>query len=399
MNKERQLELAQISEARKSLRRYKDDEIFKKINDSFRIGELVSEHFGWEFDGKNFFDPSDQDKKRKGCFVPPDCNFLVQGGTHHLPDDRKGYDCFEFIKTVKGMTGRQAIDWFKSRCPELGQPEVAVHEGSSFEAEVMKLLEVKCEYTWGTEKLDEKMPMLLRGDFVFFPGETGAGKTTFSLFMARQNAAKGLKVLYFSLEMNAAGLVARYARERAGIKHSHIQNGTITEEQKFSYLQAVKELQEVKFLSLPKENTVSAIESVLDESVDLVFIDNFGFLQGFGEQQVVREEEISRDLLALCSRFPRMAMLVLHHWKKGGKKSVSSPRGIEEMKGSSKIGHNAFAVVQYFRNPQALGGECELLINKNRNWGYGGRQKVYYHNGLFYDFPQEVTSSSIRSIF
>jgi len=98
------------------------------INALIPIQEIVCSLFGWESDGRNFWEPGTS--KKKACFVPEEENFLVHGGTDHLPSDKKGYSVFQLVKVVKKLNNKETFEWFEEHYPDIKEQCTATDTSS-----------------------------------------------------------------------------------------------------------------------------------------------------------------------------------------------------------------------------------------------------------------------------
>lgn len=300
-----------------------------------------------------------------------------------------GGSTIDLVMYFKGMLVNEAIEWLrnefglkpKKKTKEIEIPKKSTHE--TLKEKVIKNLYAGtiAPFTWGTHELNDNMTILQRGDYVVLVGETGAGKTAFSLFMARENTRRGLKILFFSFEMTTEGLITRYARDRAGITRDQWKNASFTEDQKQKYIDAIDELSNVNFYEL-NEKTVANIETVITGDVDMVFIDNLGFLEASGEEENVRRENISRQIVELCKKRPNACIVVLHHFRKGANKV---PRTLDDIRGTGKIAHDSTCVIQYWRDREKEEKGTWIILHKDRQWGMFCKTPIVYKNAEFSD--------------
>jgi len=88
----------------------------ERINDQIKIQDIVSKLMGWQAKqdrrgGWKFYDVGSY--KEKACWVPANENFILHGGTEHLPDTYAGYNVFNFVKVVKGLTNKETFQYLK----------------------------------------------------------------------------------------------------------------------------------------------------------------------------------------------------------------------------------------------------------------------------------------------
>ena len=262
-------------------------------------------------------------------------------------------------------------------------------------------------YTWGTGKLDERFSPIQRGNYIVLAGETGTGKTVYSLFFAIENAKLGLKVLYLSLEMDNTGLMARYVRDRVGITIPELKTGEISDFKIRQIDKVVDSMPEtLKFVDVNGEdrNSVDIIEAILEkEKFDLIIIDNLGFIEGEGTSETEKQAYVSRRILETCRDNKDVCVTVIHHFRKGkGEKE----RSIDELMGSAKLSHDVNYVVQVWRkrgDPDMTAKDKAMLsiyIQKDRDHGVEAKQSVFYNRGEFLDYYGDKASyEEINRIF
>ena len=254
-----------------------------------------------------------------------------------------------------------------------------------------KLMEAEQVFTWGTKKLDEIFTPILKGRYIVLVGETGAGKTAWAFHLAKKNAELGNRVLYLSLEMTNESLLMRYALRKLGVTKLEWKEGKYDKEK---VRQLIRELP--KTLSFKKielkggEIDLEYISKTVREGYDMVFIDNFGFIQTTGgESMNERVATISRAMVAL-KKETNVVIFALHHFRKTS--SDKKERGLNAILGSSKISHDVDFAVQVHRNmdldPDSAPHErAELIVSlmKDRDFGDYSISPVYFVDGEFHD--------------
>jgi len=267
-------------------------------------------------------------------------------------------------------------------------------------------------FTWGTAELDDKFAPIQGDSFIVLAGESGAGKTAWTFDMAEKNAKIGHLVLYLSLEMSSDGILTRVAREYAGITKAQWRDKSkISETDKKIYKRRKSDLKENKNLVavgftsgvLPTiQNILAVIKKV---KPDLVFIDNFDLIIKKGENQTHEESSMSGQLLSMC-KTECVPIILVHHLKKGEEKSEKKMRGINALRGSGKIVHNADMVVMCWRKTVAdlfttAEEKAKFIIaqQKDRDFGDGGIHTCYFYKGSFYDKFQSVVSNAMNVFY
>jgi len=368
------------------------------------VSRLLCDVKGWTFNGRNFFK---ENGKAVACFVPKGENFLVHGGTEHLPDKFRGYSSFSLIKELVTGGDKETFAWFREKFPEVAKKDELVKKKTEMKTDYgsqLALISISslrkrvadeivrtdsCVYTWGTEDMDFNFPPLERGDFVALAGESGMGKTIFSLHLAMANAMQGLKVLYISLEMSNEAVLCRYARDKAGVTFQEWKNRGGVDRVKISmYKEALEGLPEslqfVEVIGAVPYDT-AFIKSLLDrDKFDMVIIDNFGFFEEEGESELERQKNMSRGILDLCRVNKKACIIVIHHYRKA-ESGKNKPRSPNALMGSAKLWHDVTYLAQIWRDVEKNNNESLFLIQKSRNFGGFYSRKIYYDKGEFID--------------
>ena len=250
-------------------------------------------------------------------------------------------------------------------------------------------------YTWGTKGLDNEITPIARNHFIILVGESGAGKTAYTFDMALKNAELGHKVHYLSLEMETENIFVRIARSFAGItKYQWRDKELIIDAQKTIYHNKIKELKEIKtFYPIGGAGSKCDINWIIGKikqsKSDLFFIDNMDLIMKDTDlTKLDNEEDISKRLSDITNEL-QIPVILVHHFKKGNDKSGA--RGIDSVRGSGKITHNADNVIITKRNKYEEDmsdlEKAEFFVSqlKDRDFGELGYGKVYFHKGSFYD--------------
>lgn len=252
----------------------------------------------------------------------------------------------------------------------------------------------KYKFSWGLDKIDNELGRFHTSQMILFVGKAGMWKTEFSFHMAKENAIRGNKVAYMSLEMKAADLVIRSARQYARINKLERSDKTLTEEQKedftkhYNYIVDIKNLEIVSF---DDETTIDVVEKYILELhskwTDLFFIDNLWFFT-WGEE-LERFAEISRKLKMLTNTYP-ISIILIHHIKKTLAVNEYKPGTSNDIRGNQKLVDDCDKVLQIRRNTdKKLTDPVErqtayLLIHKDREFWEFGEVEFYFKDGKYY---------------
>lgn len=253
--------------------------------------------------------------------------------------------------------------------------------------------------TWGVPSLDKHLTRLSMQRYVILTGETGSGKTAFSFHMAIENAKRGKKVLFLSLEMTNEALLLRYVYSVLNLTSEQIEDKAFTESQFKSIVGGLPP--SLNFKALESSGSVG-MDTIAEAIIgyDVVFIDNFGYIDE-GRETTVNEQmkSISRSLVALRD-ITGAAIIALHHFRKGGE-SVKKIRSLDALMGTGKLSHDVDFAIQVARerdmDPDEIDyerkkAELSIIMMKDRDRGNAGAcRAVYFRNGGFHsDFDGRV---------
>lgn len=174
------------------------------------IDNVVTRLFGWESDGKHFFEPGS--RKKSACFVAENENYLVHGGTSHIPSSQVGFRPFELVKEVKKLENSSVFQWFKDQYPEVR--EISNKEKSDKEKQVQQqiagrgdiasvfgeLQNSKFEQLMFDPQFDS-MKFIIRGAVTRIGAFSNIGKSKLAYFLARGLLKSGHRGILFSTEV------------------------------------------------------------------------------------------------------------------------------------------------------------------------------------------------------
>jgi replicative DNA helicase len=238
------------------------------------------------------------------------------------------------------------------------------------------------EFTTGLESLDGKIS-LNREQLLVIGARPGVGKTQFALKIAKENALRGKKVMFFSLEMSAKQLIERLLSMGAKIPAEHIQRRNLTEEDK----EKIR-----NFVSLVKDSLVivegsrSLSEIVLlskAEKPDMVIVDYLQIVKGRANQkEYERITETTQGLKRLAVD-EKLFVVALAQVNRESEKGADKHPTLANLKGSGQIEQDADTVIflhspelSYKQKgkevPEDLKNKMELIVAKNRHKGFLG---------------------------
>jgi len=159
----------------------------------------------------------------------------------------------------------------------------------------------------GFAKLDELTGGLKPGQLIVMGARPGMGKTSIALFIARNAAKQGKRVLFYSLEMLKADLLKILLAAETNISRTAIRDGKINSYNWDTISNTIPKIENlpIHWVDIPNLsiNRLTALTKSINRKnkVDLVIIDYLQLLRSSGKPQY-REQEvaaISRSLKAL----------------------------------------------------------------------------------------------------
>lgn len=228
-------------------------------------------------------------------------------------------------------------------------------------------------FTWGSEPMDIVLPNITRGQLVVLAATQGAGKTTWSIEMAKQNAIRGIKegfkVAYLSLEMDPERIIKRAVERTLAINKEDRRRGLIfdmegLEEKKTDSLARIEEFINTGLLMFPEKEEdwakLGALESIgklceMDNGPALLFIDNLAEIEAPQiRDEYMRLDHIMRELHEL-TRQTDTTIVLLHHMAKS---KMGEPLTINSVKGNNIIVTKPDTVVAIDRHNEANFNWC-----------------------------------------
>jgi len=238
------------------------------------------------------------------------------------------------------------------------------------------------EFTTGIGELDNKIS-LNRGHLLVVGARPGVGKTTFALNVAVENALRGKRVLFFSMEMPIIQIAERVLAIGTGIKFENIQMGRLTEEEKKKVREFVKLIKE-NLIIVEGDKSVAEIRFLTKrEKPDMVVVDCIQRVKG-GKGQT-EYERISKAVSGLKSIAleENVFVVALAQINRESSKRADKKPTLSDLKGSGKIEEDADTVLllhspaQVWREkgkdvPDELKNALHIIVAKNRHKGFIG---------------------------
>lgn len=225
---------------------------------------------------------------------------------------------------------------------------------------------------------DEFVGPLRRGNTYVIAGYPGAGKTTLALNLAWAMAKAGRRVWYYCLELKA--------EETFEVLAGHIQKKAILSQGDMINAYATIQGTGMRFYDpagyLEWEHHLDLIcKTVRAEEMDVVFIDNLGFLTRARRNTFEVENVASARIKALAQEL-EIPIVLLHHLRKPESDQIEPEPNAHSMKGSGAILADASDAI-ILHHP--LSGDEENMASRNPvgyllsgkpRWGTGGKRYV-----------------------
>lgn len=347
------------------------------------IAQIVSELTGWRVDrdGRHFL--GHDSTKRKACFVSDKGNFLVHGGTDHLPQNMDGFSPFEFVRHQLNLSAAETFNWFNKKYPHVmaatkrervmkkqtSFPFVGLDKMVEYSAEYLDNLDPNTIFEYGYKPLDDHLGGIYPSEVVLIGGESGTGKTSFLTSVLKHNAQR-CKALFFSLEdtLNDYTLkqiwfaLGRIRKERGDknypwrdFRNNLVEDYRYHEDRKKA--ESIVRKDENLFFydrgheDAPDKMDIDTLEELTDKAAKkgfkLIGIDHLHFfnLNEVGQTKADRLEQVMQRIKGMAERND-VAIVLLAHYKKlfGDKPSLDS------FKDSSAIVQTANVVINMWRD-------------------------------------------------
>lgn len=233
--------------------------------------------------------------------------------------------------------------------------------------------------TTGLIDLDHKTNGLQKSDMVILAARPSMGKTAFALCVARSAAAKGHKVLIFSLEMSKHQLSQRLIAMEAAVDAQKLRTGNLEDGDWNKITATIDRLGEADItiddtpgLSMMEiKNKCRRLKA--ERGLDLVVLDYLQLMNFEGKSES-RQQEVSSLSRALkqLAREMDCPVLVLSQLSRATETRTDHRPILSDLRESGAIEQDADVVLFLYRdevyNPETeRPGECEVNIAKQRN--------------------------------
>lgn len=221
----------------------------------------------------------------------------------------------------------------------------------------------------GFADLDEMTHGLHGGELDILAARPGKGKTVIALNITAACLRAGLRVLFFSLEMQARELVGRLASNMTGTFYRSIQTADLDELQWSNLTNFVTSVRE-SGLFVDDDGDVSiadirarARSQAAKTGVDLVIVDYLQLVNGTGENETIKVGSVSRGLKAMAKEL-NCPVIALSQLNRGIEQRTDSRPRLSDLRQSGQIEQDADAVMFLHRHDDH---HTELIVEKLRH--------------------------------
>lgn len=212
-------------------------------------------------------------------------------------------------------------------------------------------------------------------EYVVFAGRSSHGKSSLMAQIAGHNVARGMRVVYFTLETTDTSVIKQIAAQRAQVNLRHLAVEMPDRQQR--YIKALEHLEQTKnLLVFDSDLSLDALSSrvrLLAQSYkpNAIFIDYGGLITGVQGSSYERASEVSKSMIPLTKAAGCMVGL---GWQlnQAAEKEEREPSRTD-FRDSGQVLEDAHRVISVWRKPgQRLDQtiyDCQLLQLKLRDGG------------------------------
>lgn len=245
----------------------------------------------------------------------------------------------------------------------------------------------------GFSYLDDVTGGFRKQEMTVIGARPSIGKTAFALSIALNEAMKGYRVGFFSLEMPARSIGSRIIASLSGVNFKHLRNRTMTKDELNRVIESIGMFYDKKFFVQDTANMklmdlrAQARQMKLKDDVQIIFIDYIGLIEN--DNPTANEErfnwisKVSRQLKELARELdiPVVALCQVSRDAEDQEPKLSNLRD------SGSIEQDADVVLLLHR-PRPKEGEerkpieeTSLIVAKNRN-GETGVSKIAFQGAI-----------------
>lgn len=252
----------------------------------------------------------------------------------------------------------------------------------------------------GIRVVDNAIYGMMRGQVNYLAATTGAGKTTFALNVAINEARLGARVAYFTLEMTRERLVNYMMGVETGIDPTRIELGKMTQPEWGRFVKASGNMYEIgknihiwetpmnpDFRMTPTYLLTQINALAYHHGVDLVIVDYVGLMVSGNERHSEFESRsyVARAMPIMARRLnlPLLLLAQIPIKKLQSRKDKHPTLGDIEYVGENDMDVGMYLHRDYIFDQTADPTAGELIIGKARGRSFRGSIPIRYENNKF----------------
>jgi replicative DNA helicase len=242
----------------------------------------------------------------------------------------------------------------------------------------------------GFRDLDAKIGGMRRGELIIVAGRPSMGKTSLSTDFALNAARAGKKVLYFSLETSAKGLMERMECSMSRVSLSDMRTGKASQAEEARVYEASLELEKMPVVVHEGAETPEKLASLIRSEakrgrVDLVVIDYLQLMHSSRKSES-RQQEITRisRLLKRAAIVENVSIIAASQLNREADNRTSHKPRLSDLRESGSIEQDADVVLLLYRDDyyrpdgEAKDSMAEVDVAKQRDGPTGPVKLVFF---------------------
>ncbi len=234
-------------------------------------------------------------------------------------------------------------------------------------------------YLTGFPKFDDTVGGLLPGTVLVLAARSGQGKTDFAISLMMRFATAGLKLLYYSMEMNFKQLMTRISAQMTGINNTRIRDHELSNAEISDICRVfglIKGNENIRLVE-GKQSLATIRKDVKSFKPDIIFIDHLGLMKmPYAKSRYDAVAETTRALHELAGATGVSIVEVVQMNREVEKRKSKRPL-LSDLKESGTIEEDADYVIflQADKGDKPLTGndafQSHAFVEKNRHGGTG----------------------------
>jgi len=255
-----------------------------------------------------------------------------------------------------------------------------VTDKATLAAAVARLKESSMGLPSGFYALDQKTLGFHKSELTIMAARSSMGKTAMMTRMALEQAASGLKVAVFSLEMSTHMMLLRMLAAYSKVSLSALRKNMLCDEDRQKVRKALSELQNLDILMDDRSalTTDEIVTAVQEHSPDIVYVDYLQLLvpKGLTASRYQEVDNFCRELKDLAKSCDIPVIVLAQLNREVEKRQIHEPRisdiresgGIEQTADLVLLLHRPAYYALYEEQEDNIDdGEAFIYVAKNRN--------------------------------